>query len=137
MVSNESKKSEPAESRAQRSDFALLRASSAEFKTLMRNVRISFESRGFEVQLGAVTEEEPREIKRIVPCMTAIGPGESYIVEFATARMLENAYLAKRLLALARAKGHKRWLVVPSDSVSEAQDLVKWIACDWSVVPSD
>jgi len=104
---------------------------------MMKIVRATLEEKGLAVLARGLTEHDPEKVGGFVPCLTAEGNGEFYIVECVTRRMLENSHLAIRMAILSRHKNAIRWFVVPLSRLEEATELMRWIGHGWKLVPID
>jgi hypothetical protein len=124
------------EGRAQE-DLSYFRTTEPEILKMMKIVRATLEERGLTVLGRGLTERDPEKVGGFIPCMTAEGNGEFYIVECVTGRMLENSHLAIRMAILSRHKEAIRWFVVPLTRLEEATELMRWIGHGWKLVPVD
>ena len=118
-------------------DLSYFRSTEPEILKMMKIVRATLEERGLAVLGRGLTERDPEKVGGFIPCMTAEGNGEFYIVECVTSRMLENSHLAIRMAILSRHKDAIRWFVVPLSRLEEATELMRWIGHGWKLVPID
>jgi len=118
-------------------ELTRLRSQDGVYDALVRNMVWSFESKGLAIRHPQPGESPSLEVDGCLPSLAAESERATFILEFATAAMLQHPHLTVRLQALQKIVWARRWLVVPSDEWAEARALVANRHLNWQVIVGD